>query len=917
MQSKLMTTVLAVGMVVAGAMLGVAPAAEAEFGIMPGTFVQSLSSSQAGAHADVTTAFQLNTTTDPKGKVVPDGNVKDVEVELPPGLVGDAQAMPKCTPSQLSASVFSKCPTDTQVGFARVELSVGGYFPVGVFNMAPDAGEPAAFGFVIIGVPVTMSVRPRTDGDYGLTAVISNIPDALPVFGTTLTFWGVPADVSHDTERFLPGEFEPGLMIERESEVEPGETVRELKPLPSHAPHLPFMINPSACGLPLTTTIRMDSWQSPGHWTSPLTSTPSPMTGCEKLSFDPSLMVEPETSRADSPSGYTVDLSIPQNEAPGGLATSTLKNAVVSLPANVVLSPSAGDGLEACSDAAFAVSSTAPAGCPPASQIGTVKVVTPLLSNPLEGQLFIGEPLCGNTAHPAPCEAKYAEEGKLFRLFLQARGSGVTLKLPGTISVNPSTGQVTTKFLENPQLPFSELKLNVDGGPRAALANPGTCGMFTATSDLTPWSSPFTPDATPSSEFEVTGCAAPRFAPSFMAGTTNNQAGAFSPFTVTLSRTDQDQGLNGVTAQAPPGLLGLIKSVTPCAEPQASSGKCGPESLIGHTTVGVGPGPHPLYLGGSVFLTGPYKGAPFGASIVVPAKAGPFNLGTEVVRAAIRIDPRTAAVTIASDPLPRILDGVPLQIRTVNVTVDRPGFMFNPTSCEPLSIGGTITSTQGATANVSSRFQAANCANLPFRPSFSALVRAKHSKKNGASLHVVVKSAAGQANIGSVKVNLPKQLPSRLSTLNQACLEATFKANPGACPAGSKVGGATAYTPVLPVALTGPAYFVSHGGAKFPELVVVLQGDGVTVDLAGETFINEKTGITSSTFRSVPDVPITRFDLNLPTGAHSAFAGNGNFCKGAMYMPTQIKGQNGAVVKQKTKIAVSGCPKGKKAKKKK
>jgi hypothetical protein len=318
--------------------------------------------------------------------------------------------------------------------------------------------------------------------------------------------------------------------------------------------------------------------------------------------------------------------------------------------------------------------------------------------------------------------------------------------------------------------------------------------------------------------------------------------------------------------------------------------------------------------GGQVFLTGPYKGAPFGLSIVVPAVAGPFNLGNVVVRAAVSIDPHTAQITVASDALPTILQGIPLQVRTVNVSIDRPGFMFNPTDCEPLTVSGSLTSTVGATVGVSSPFEAANCANLPFHPVFTVSSQAKTNKKDGASLTVKTIYPAGtQANIRSVAVVLPKQLPARLTTIQQACPEATFDANPAGCPAGSDIGTGTASTPILANPVSGPAYLVSHGGAAFPDVVVILQGEGVTVDLVGS--IDIKHGVTSSTFASVPDAPISSFQLTLPEGPHSGLAAvvpakaKGSLCGQTLSMPITITAQNGAVLKETPKIAVTGCPK--------
>jgi hypothetical protein len=495
--------------------------------------------------------------------------------------------------------------------------------------------------------------------------------------------------------------------------------------------------------------------------------------------------------------------------------------------------------------------------------------------------------------------------------------TGVVVKLAGHVVPDPVTGQLTTTFDNNPQLPFTDLKLDFFGGPRAALVNPDACGSYTATSVLTPWSG--TPAVEPASAFEVNqGCHVPQFAPSFVAGTVNNQAGGFGALSVTFARGDGDQNLSAIQVKTPPGLLGVLKSVPLCGEPQAAQGACGQESLIGHTTVTAGAGADPASVTGQVFLTGPYRGAPFGLSIVVPAVVGPFNLGTVVVRAAITVDPATTALTVSSDPLPSIMQGIPLQIRTVNVTVDRSGFIFNPTDCEPLALTGTVTSTQGVQAPVSSRFQAANCGVLPFHPVFSVSSPAQTSRNGGAALDVKVSYPSGaQANIHSVAVTLPKQLPARLSTIQQACPEAVFNANPASCGEGSMIGVGTAVTPIFKNPVVGPAYLVSHGGAAFPDIDVVLQGEGVTILLVGHVNIS-KAGITSASFFAVPDAPIGSFDLNLPEGPHSALSAVGSLCASPLTMPTTITGQNGAVVQQATKIKVSGCtPTKKKAKKKK
>ena len=375
-----------------------------------------------------------------------------------------------------------------------------------------------------------------------------------------------------------------------------------------------------------------------------------------------------------------------------------------------------------------------------------------------------------------------------------------------------------------------------------------------------------------------------------------------------------------MTLHYPAGFSGLLSGVKLCGEEQANAGTCGAESEIGETIVSVGLGNDPFNVtGGKVYITGPYHGAPFGLSIVNPAKAGPFDLQEGrpvVVRAKIEVDPHTAALTVTTDPpgsphaIPTMIDGIPLQIKHVNVNVNRPDFTFNPTNCEKTEITGTIESSEGASSPVSDPFQVTNCAVLKFAPKFAVSTSAKTSRTDGASLHVglAYPDGPGQANIKQVKVELPKQLPSRLTTLQKACTAAQFDANPAGCPAASLIGHAKAITPLIPVALEGPAYFVSNGGEAFPNLIVVLQGYGVTIDFVGDTFIS-KAGITSSTFKTVPDAPVGSFELTLPEGPYSALTTDGNLCTSKLSMPTEFIAQNGLVLHQSTKIAVTGCAK--------
>jgi hypothetical protein len=869
-----------------------APPAHASFGPAPGSFKAATTDesgneyTQAGGHPfAATTSFSLNTKDDGNSHTVMDGNLKDVSVDLPVGFVGNPQVAPTCSDAALETqTLLQPCPVASQVGVAGIVLrQVDGSqndVVVPVYNVKPNRTEVAAFTFSLAGQPVHVSARVRP-GDYGLRVTISGISEIFPVETTSFTLWGVPADPVHDPQR---GQF----CAAKGSFCIGGNQ-------PAGIAAKPFLTNPTDCSHgPLTSTLGVASYQDPAALQTATASSPA-VTGCDKLSFAPSIRVKPSSTAPNVPVGLSVDVDVPQGENPVAPGTPELKDAVVTLPDGMAVSPSAAGGLEGCSDTQIELGSELDPTCPLASKIGEATITTPLLAEPLRGPVYLG------TQTPS----------QLLRLFLVLRGTGgLLIKIPGKVDPDPVTGQLKATFAGNPQLPFSNLHLELNGGSRAPLVNPPSCGIYTTTSKLTPWSAPFTPDAAPSSSFEITGCSAPRFAPAFSSGTINPQAGGFSPFTLTLSRSDQEQTLATVEVRMPPGLLGVLKSVHRCPAAQAALGTCGAESQIGHTSVAAGPGADPFYLGGNVYLTDSYKGAPFGLSFVVPAIAGPFNLGTVVVRAAINVDPHTAQVSVKSDPLPTILQGIPLDLRTVNVTIDRSGFMFNPTSCNPLSVGGTISSAQGASAAVSSHFQAANCATLPFKPRFTVLTQAKTSKANGASLHVKVTSGAGQANIGKVKVDLPKQLPSRLTTLQKACPDAVFNANPASCPAASLVGEGTAVTPILSSALRGPAYLVSHAGAAFPDLVIVLQGEGITLDLVGNTDI--KKGITISTFNTVPDAPISTFDLVLPEGPHSALAAYGNLCNTHLNMPTALTGQNGAQVKQTTRLAVSGCPKAKK-----
>jgi hypothetical protein len=891
---------------------------------------------QAGSHPfQLTTTLILNQSFE---ATQPPALAKDLNFKLPAGLIGNPTVFPQCTDTQFlkTESFINECPSKTAVGVAAVTVFIPSLTKevataeVPLFNLKPNVGEPARFGFDALNVPVVLDTSVRTGEDYGVTVSVDNITETATFFGSRFAFRGVPGDPRHDSTR--------GWGCIRDELLAHQSGVAPCAPLGEEHPP-PLLSLPTSCTGPLQTSVEADSWQQQGAFDSVGASEALPaLAGCNRLQFTPSISVAPDSQAGSTPTGLNVDVHVPQQVSldTEGLSEADVKDTTVALPSGVALNPAAADGLQACTDVAEAgrpegeieLHNALQPSCPEASKVGTVEIATPLLANPLTGYAY----LAAQNANPF---------GSLVALYVVVEDpvSGTLVKLAGEVKPDPVTGQLISTFENTPQLPFEDFKLHFFGGNRAPLTTPALCGAYTTNASIVPWS--FEEGGHPaesSSTFDVTSgpngspCKSPLpFAPSLTAGTTSIQAGGFSPFTMTMSREDGQQSLQAISLKMPPGLSGLLASVKLCGEPQADQGTCGPESEIGETTVSVGVGGDPFSVkGGKVFITGGYDGAPYGLSIVNPAKAGPYDLeaGTPcdcvVVRAKIEVDPTTAALTISSDnsgphKIPSILDGIPLQIQHVNVTINRPGFTFNPTNCNPMSITGSLSSTEGASAALSVPLQVTNCAVLGFKPAFSVSTAGKTSRAKGASLHVKLvypKAPFGsQANIAKVKVDLPKQLPSQLKTLQKACPAATFDANPADCDPESKVGEAKATTPLLPVPLTGPVYFVSYGDAKFPELVIVLSGYGTTVQLHAETYIDEKTGVTSSTFRTIPDVPVGVFELTLPQGKFPALAANGNLCKDKLKMPTAFTAQNGATIKQSTPISVTGCPKAVKKKK--
>ena len=912
---------------------------EQPFEIVPGSFQLVPSTTQAGAHENLTTMFDFAHQESGSEAGRTDNDVRTTVVNLPAGFVASNTAVPTCSQAQLDSygpvQELPACPLASQVGQISIDLSLNPgppqRFTYPVFNMEVTSfGVTAelAFKLNLVNVFLIVSVRP---GDQGLTVTSPDIPVTGEPHNIAVTIWGLPAAGEHDAQR--------GEYCNADGCFQPYGG-----PQAANIPVRPFLATPTSCG-PFTASMEADSWEHPEEWSKAEDTEVGPIGECGRVPFEPSIEAEPTTTSAESPSGLNVSLVVPQAwENPYSLATANLRDTTVTLPEGMTANPSLAAGLGSCTRAQYAAetSGSLPGeGCPPESKIGSIEIETPILAEKIPGAIYIATPYenvkeFGDAAHP---------EGSLLALYVVAKDPerGIIIKTAGKITPNPVTGQLTTSFQNTPQQPFSKFTLKFRPGATAPLISPPACGAFTTQAALTPWSAGL--EESPrllSSTFEIThgvgegpcpSGGVPPFDPQVISGTENNDAGSYSPFYLQILRHDGEQEITRFSTVLPSGLTGNLTGIPFCPDADIEAAKnvtgaaeeanpsCPAASEIGHSVVSAGVGTVLAQTPGKIYLAGPYHGAPLSIVSITSAKVGPFDLGTVVIRFALNINPVTAQVEVSasgSDPIPHIINGIIVHVREIRVYMDRPNFILNPTSCAPGSISETIDGAGADPSNpadqvpvsASAPFQAADCSSLKFEPKLTVTTQGKTSKADGASLtaKLTVPAALGtQANIGKVKVDLPKQLPSRLTTLQKACTAAQFDTNPAGCPAASVIGYAKAITPILPEPLEGPAYFVSHGGEAFPSLEIVLQGYGVRIDLTATTFIS-KQGITSSTFNTVPDQPVTSFELTLPQGKFSALAANGNLCRQKLIMPTAFTGQNGAVINQDTHIEVTGCP---------
>jgi hypothetical protein len=899
-----------------------ASAARADFGLAPGSLSFSATNNDgtvdtlAGSHPfALTIHFDMKT----EGSVTEGGQLRDVLASLPAGLFANPHAVPSCSRQDFEDY---RCDPNTQVGVLHATLAGVGEIFGPLYNLTPGPGDVAQLGFSNVGFVVfehasLQSEQGAGPGElYGVNVTTPHLP--IEATSVTETIWGAPADPAHNYERYCVGApaNEPGC--------------------PTVAPVVPYLTLPATCQAAPAFSLNVDSVPNPGVFVGETThildggGNPVTLNGCETVPFAPSIETATTSTMTDTGSGLVFQLKLPNQGLlnPTGTVETEPKKTEVTLPKGVTVNPSAANGQGVCTPAQYkaaTVESGPGEGCPESSKVGTLVAKTPLLEEAIEGSVYLA----------APYDNPF---NSLLALYIVARAPerGVLIKQAGEVHADPSTGQLTTTFDGLPPLPYSSFEFDLREGPRAPLITPQTCGTYTTQAKLYPFSDSSVPteraaNFTIGSGANGAPCASNEAQlpnnPSLQAGTLASVAGAFSPLVFKVSREDGTQHLGAITASLPEGLLGRLAGVPYCSEAQIaaatarsgegqgaieqSSPSCPQASQVGVVNITAGAGTQPYGVQGKAYLAGPYKDAPLSLAIVTPAIAGPFDLGTVVVRIALYIDQNTAQIRAVSDPIPTILDGIPLDVRSVSLNMNRAGFTFNPTSCEPMTINGEETSTLNQTIGLSNRFQVGGCQGLPFKPAMTISTQGKTSKANGASLTVKVSQQPGEANIHKVDLTLPAALPARLTTLQQACTEAQFAANPAGCPPGSFIGTAKAITPILSVPLTGPAILVSHGGAAFPDVVFLLQanerGSDIRIDLDGKTDI--KKGITYSRFETVPDAPITSFETSLPQGPHSVLSANGNLCASKLAIPTEMAGQNGALVSQSTKVTVTGCPK--------
>ncbi len=882
------------------------------------TAADGSTTTQAGSHPyQLTVGMDFANNPEKGSTFVPGGSVRDISGEVPQGMLIDPSSVPRCEEVDLENEAVG-CPDNTQIGLVSISLSAFKERPNislhALYNMVPPPGMPAEFGFEVVGgVYIHLLGRVRSDSDYGLAADVRNITAQLGTLGTEVSFWGNPTDSGHDQTR--------GSCVEHGSSCPLKEEL-----------HTAAVSLPGSCSTePIDTLLHMANWSGEeaeaSYESTDGNGSPVGIDGCNSLQFEPTLEARPTTNLADSPSGLDFNLHQPQEEDFVGRSTANLKNTTVTLPAGMALNPSAGGGLDACTPAQLGSDGAAPANCPGASKIGSVEVTTPLLQEPVPGAIYLAKPFDN------PFNSLLG-----IYLVVEDQERGIVAKLPGKVTADPNTGQLTTTVQESPELPLEDVALHLFNGPRAALTTPATCGAYTTTSTLTPWSTPEGADAHPVDSFETTttpqGGNCPRSGgeapnkPTFSAGTISPQAGAYSPFVLKITREDGTQRIAGIDTSLPEGLTGKLAGIPYCPESgisqalgrthngdgalEKASPSCPASSEVGTADVAAGSGITPLHVGAHAYLAGPYKGAPLSVVVITPAVAGPFDLGVVTTRVALNVDPETAKIHAVSDPLPQIIDGIPLDVRSISLELGRPSFTLNPTSCNPTAVGGSITSPLGGTAALSSPFQVGGCSALPFKPKLSVVLRGGTKRGDFPALTATATAKPGEANIGRVAVTLPHSAFLEQGHIGTVCTRVQFNQGsvPGAaCPARSIYGKATAITPLLDQPLSGPV-FLRSSTHQLPDLVVALHGQ-VDVVIAGK--VDSVKGALRNTFEAVPDAPVSKFTLQMQGGKKGLIVNSRNLCAATNKATVLMDGQNGKVF-DSTPVVKAKCS-GKKARK--
>ncbi len=807
------------------------------------------------------------------------GFIKDVLTELPPGRVGGTVVPPRC-PGFVADE--EKCSGDTQVGTITIE-----YFESsgaratrtrGLFNVFAPRGTAGRYSSIDPYVASDASIR--SEGDYGATAGAFDITEEARIVGVTAKIWGVPSDPGHDSERRCPNGASPCV---------------------SNAPKLPLLRNPTTCsGDPLTTHARVSTWEAPNDFAEASALTP-PITGCDQLEFEPTVKVQPTTDLADSPSGLHVEIHVPQNQDPAKLDPPDLRHAVFNLPAGLAINPATANGMLGCAPGQVDLHGANPANCPNASEVGSVEIDTPLLDHPLHGGIYVATP------YDNPFDS-------LFAIYIAVADpeTGVTIKLAGKIEVDPETGQLTTSLSDNPQLPFEDFTLDFFGGPQALLRTPATCGTYTTRATLTPWSAPHSgPPAEPSDSYRIVAGAGGRGCPpdlaqapnrpAFRAGTISPRAGAYSPFVLQLEREDGTQEIAALDVAPPPGLTGRIAARGSCPEAALAAAErktgaeelaapsCALSTLLGSVNIGAGSGPAPVHVPGKTYLAGPYKGAPLSIAVVVPMMAGPFDLGTTVVRAALLVDLQTGQIRIQTDRLPAMSAGILLNVRSISVRLDGPEFTLNPTSCEPMAVQGQATSVFGQAAALTDPFRVGGCRRLGFAPRLGLRLFGKTHRGSHPKLRAVLRMPRRGANISRVGVTLPPSQFLDNEHIRNICTKEQFAAE--SCPADSVYGYARAWTPLLDNPLEGPVYLRSSDH-RLPDLIARLNGQ-VRFELSAR--IGSSRGRIRANVEGLPDVPVTKFVLTMEGGGKGLLQNGAGICDTPQRSAVEFEGQNGRV----------------------